>query len=116
MKRKSQLDKMQLGDKVILLATKEAKVIGHGEVTREYYLDDSQVFLAQTVQDVFPDRIGFSSKTLTAEQEIDFRSLVWDLKFIKNPAYWGAHFLSGPCQIQEDDYNHILFKSVKAAN
>ena len=114
MKRKGHLEKMTKGDKVVLFATKEAKILGFGEVTKEYYVDDAKVFLAQTVRDVFPDRIQFKSNKLPKDQEIDFKPLVWDLSFIKNPSYWGAHFVSGMCEIPEKDYNLLRSKAPKA--
>lgn len=113
LKRKNQLDKMKIGDKLVLLATKEAKVLGFGEVTKEYYVDDAKVFLAQTQRDVFPDRIGFKAKSLSKAEEIDFKGLIYDLSFIKSPLYWGAHLLSGICKIPDKDYE-LIVKGPKA--
>lgn len=108
LKRKNQLDKMKSGDKLVLLATKEAKVLGFGEVTKEYYIDDAKVFLAQTQREVFPDRIGFKATALGKAEEIDFKELIYDLSFIKTPLYWGAHLISGVCKIPEKDYDLIV--------
>lgn len=113
MRRKNYLDRMKQGDKLILFATKEAKILGFGEVTKEYYLDDAPVFLDK--HDIFPDRIGFKSKKIEKAEEIDFKPLVWDLTFIKNPTYWGAHFVSGLCQIPEKDYEMLASKAPDGA-
>ena len=108
LKRKYLLGSVQTGDGIACYVTKDAKVIALGEVTKGYYCnkDKSSVFLADGS---FPHRIEFLAKTLGAE--LDFRSLIDDLRFISNPAYWGAHLQLGITEIPKVDWELINRKA-----
>lgn len=102
--RKHILGRVEKGDKVACYITKEYKVIAFGEVTEPYYVDDAKVFKGEGL---FPDRFDFKAKQLPSDQEIDFMSLVDKMSFIKNLAYWSAHFRNGIVQISADDWKVI---------
>lgn len=102
--RKHILGRVEKHDKVACYITKEYKVIALGEVTEPYYVDDTKVFKGEGL---FPDRFDFNAKKLSSDQEIDFMSLVDQMSFIKNLAYWSAHFRNGIVQISEKDWKTI---------
>jgi predicted RNA-binding protein len=105
MRRKYTLEQVKKDDKVICFATKEAKILGFGKVVREYYFANDKVFLDKNHP--YPDRIDFTATLLPSDREIDFKPLVNDLSFVKNKQYWGAHFVSGLCQIPAEDFELI---------
>lgn len=107
MKRKYMLGSVQKADGIACYVTKEAKIIGLGSVTREYYSGKSSIFLSEGA---FPHRIDFKVELL--QEQINFRELLDDLKLITNAAYWGAHLQLGIAEICETDWNLIKSKSM----
>jgi predicted RNA-binding protein len=100
--RKGIVGYVETGDKVACYITKEYKIIATGEVTQGYYLDDAKIFLRDGV---FPDRFKFSAQQLKSSQELDFMSIVDKMSFIKNIAYWSAHFRNGILRMSQSDWN-----------
>lgn len=105
--RRGVLGKAQKGDKVLFYVTKECKVIGHGELTSNYFFDDSPIFIAEGV---FPDRVKFGGKVVSSSAEIDVRTIVNDLSFVSNKAYWSVFFRFSNCLIPQHDYELVLRK------
>lgn len=103
--RKHILGRVEKGDKVACYITKEYKVIALGEVTEPYYVDDAKVFKGAGI---FPDRFDFIAERLPKAEEIDFMAVVDKMSFIKNLAYWSAHFRNGIVQISANDWKTIL--------
>lgn len=99
--RKGIVGYVESGDKVACYITKEYKIIALGEVTRSYYLDDEKIFLREGV---FPDRFKFSAQQLKTGEELDFMTVVDKMSFIKNLAYWSAHFRNGILRMSENDW------------
>ncbi|GAB1351641.1 MAG TPA: EVE domain-containing protein [Candidatus Rifleibacterium sp.] len=93
--------KARKGDKVVCYVSKECKIVGLGELTSDYYMSDEKVFRAD---DVFPDRFNFKAEKLGSEKEIEIRSLINDLGFITNKAYWSVFFRLSNRQLPEKDY------------
>lgn len=109
---KNFISKVQKGDKVACYITKESKIIALGEVTNSYYMDTKKVFKAEGM---FPDRFDFKA-TLLGKNEIDFKSIVNDLKFITEKVYWTVYLRSGIAQIPEIDWMLIEAKAKSMAN
>lgn len=106
--RKHILGRVGKGDKVACYVTKEYKIIALGEVTEPYYVDDAKVFKAEGI---FPDRFDFKAARLGASDEIDFMTVVDQMSFIKNLAYWSAYFRNGIVQISVDDWKALCSKA-----
>ncbi len=104
MNRKGQLGKVGIGDGIACYVTKEFKIIGLGEVTEPYYLDDEKVFRKEGV---FPDRIRFKARQLKPEEEFDFISIVDKLELITNLAYWSVYLRAGFVEISKADWDLI---------
>lgn len=100
--RKYVLGRVGVGDKIGCYVTKEYKVIALGEVTAPYYLDDKSVFKGSQL---FPDRIDFSAKRINPE--LDFMSVIDQMSFIKNMAYWTVYFRNGIVEISGRDWKAI---------
>lgn len=106
--RKWILGRVQKHDKVACYITKEFKIIGLGEITEPYYVDDSKVFKADGM---FPDRFDFTASQLPRDEEVDFISMIDQLSFIKNVAFWSVYLRSGVVQISADDWSLIANKA-----
>ncbi len=102
MKRKYLLGRVKKGDGIACYVTKDYKIIGLGEVTSPYYMDDSDIFKSEGV---FPDRIDIKAGTLSPE--LDFISIIDKLQFIKNLAYWTVYMRNGIVEIPEHDWKVI---------
>lgn len=108
--RKYILGRVQEGDKVACYVTKEYKIIALGEVTQGYYLDVEPLFKAEGT---FPDRFDFKAEKL--DPELDFMTLIDQMSFIKNLAYWSVYFRNGIVQISKDDWASIVQRTKTAA-
>lgn len=96
------MGRVRKGDKLACIASRDWKIIGLGEITSEYYLDDSPCFLKEGL---FPDRFDFEADIL--DKELDLIQVLDKLTFIKNLAYWAVHFRNGIVQISESDWTLI---------
>ncbi len=73
MNKKSPLDRVDVGDKIVCYVTKDRKIIALGEVSDGYYLDEAKVFKKDGV---FPDRIRFKATRFRPDEEFDFISII----------------------------------------
>ena len=103
--------KVKQGDNIVCYVTKECKIIALGKATSDYFLDDEAVFKAEGL---FPDRFRFKADTLDPKREIDIKTMVDDLTFITNKAYWSVFFRAGIKQIPDEDLKLIRMKTGKA--
>jgi predicted RNA-binding protein len=110
--RKGIVGYVEEGDKVACYITKEYKIIALGTVTQGYYLDDEKIFLREGV---FPDRFKFSAKQLKPDDELNFMTIVDKMSFIKNLAYWSAHFRNGILRMSETDWD-LMQAKISAPN
>jgi len=102
--RKVAIAKAKKGDKVLCYISRECKIIGIGELTSDYYMSDDKVF---KMEGIFPDRFNFKAKKLAPNKEIEIRSIIEELSFITNKAYWSVFFRLSNRQIPEQDYKLI---------
>ncbi len=107
--RKVGIGKARKGDKVVCYVTKDCKVIAVGELTSDYYMADDEIFKAEGV---FPDRFNFKAQKLGPEKEIDIKSIVDELGFITNKAYWSVFFRLSNRQLPKEDF-HVIEKLCK---
>jgi len=106
--RKQGISNVLKGDRVICCAGKgEWKLIAAGEVTADYYVDDRPVFLKPGL---YPDRFDFNATRFRAE--VDLKSIIEQLSFITNSAYWPVYFKTGMAKLSHDDWTMI--ESLKA--
>ena len=107
--RKILIWKVKAGDAIVCYVTKECKIIALGEATSDYYVDDVPVFKA--TEEVFPDRFKFKAKLIPSNRQIDLKTLVDDLEFIGNKAYWSVYLRSGMNRLTPNDWkliqNHV---------
>ncbi len=100
---------MSVGDRIACYITKEKKIAGFGTVTASYYVDDKPIFGIDEGK-IYPDRVDFTAKLLSSDNEIDFAELLDDMQFITNRSHWSARFAGGLCEISEHDWKCITKK------
>ena len=100
--RKHVLGSVAKGGPVVCCAGKgDWKIIGYGEATSDYYVDDKKVFLKDGY---FVDRFDFSSEKLGSNQEVDIMQIIDRLEFVKNLAYWAVFFRNGIVKMSKRDW------------
>lgn len=103
--RKHILGQVSEGDPVVCCAGKgDWKILGFGTATSPYYMSDSSVFLKEGS---FPDRFDFNAKLLSKEDEIDLMTIIDQLSFVSNLAFWAVYFRNGIVKLSESDYKLI---------
>ena len=108
MKRKGQMTRAAVGDKIACYITKEYKIIALGELTSDYYMDDSNVFLRE---DMYPDRFDFRAEQFKKSEELEFMQIIDKMSFITNLAYWSAYFRNGLIKAAKSDWDTIVATS-----
>lgn len=111
--RKYILGRVQEGDGIACYVNGEKKIIALGEITSEYFLDDTPIFNDKEVfaeGGLYPDRIGFSAEILPTA--IDFIQLIDRLSFIKNLAYWSTPLSVGIVEMNSADWD-LMSNAVK---
>lgn len=109
-KQKAKVYSMKKGDRLILYATKVLKIIGLGVVTGEYYVSDSNIFLAGPF---YNHRLKFHGETVAEEDQLDMKDLVPALHATKDLNRWGVRFMSPLSSVDEYDWNLITGKLPK---
>ncbi len=100
LQRKHIMGNVRKGDRVLCCAGKgDWKIIASGAATSNYYFDDTKLFLKAGV---FPDRFDFQSSALTTEK--DLLSIIDQLTFVTNLAYWSVFFRNGIVKISKEDW------------
>jgi len=104
--RKHILGKVLKGDAVVCCAGKgDWKIIGLGSALSDYYVDDTKIFLKEGY---FPDRFDFAAEKFRSDEEIDVMSIIDQLSFVSNLAYWAVFFRNGIVQISKRDWDLIV--------
>lgn len=101
---KQSMGSIEPGDQIVCCATKEKpwKILGLGEATSSFYVDDKPIFKKSGG---FWYRFDF--KILAKQLEADFQVLVEDFSFVTNPAYWPVYFKGSIKRITKDDWAMI---------
>jgi hypothetical protein len=101
------------GDAVVCCAGKgDWKIIGLGSAISDYYVDDTKIFLKDGF---FPDRFDFKADQLPKERELDIISIIDQLSFVKNLAYWAVFFRNGIVRMSKQDWELICQKTKGSA-
>jgi hypothetical protein len=107
--RKHILGQVAKGDAVVCCAGKgEWKIIGVGSAVSDYYVDDTKVFLKDGF---FPDRFDFKAGMLPKGQELDIMSIIDQLSFVSDRAYWAVFFRNGIVKMSKQDWELICKES-----
>ena len=123
-KHRNTIAKVKPSDKCLIyvMSTKKddelipPRIIGAYEVTSEVFVDRSRIFKppARDRNETFPLRIKLKPIKIF-EKPVDFKSLIPELKFIKNKKKWTGHIQGKAMrEIPEEDYNLILRKAEKS--
>ena len=112
--RKYILGRVQPGDKVVCYATKENKIIATGEMTSEYYVDDTPVFIDKSLfgTDLFVDRVSFTAELIGKDHEVEFFQIIDQMSFVKSLANWQVVFRSAITQMNKNDWD-VITKQIK---
>lgn len=102
--KKGSMGKVKKGDKLVCYVTKDCKIVGIGEATSDYYMDDAPKFRAEGS---YPDRFNFKANKLKKEEEISIKDIVDDLSFVTNKAYWSVFFRMSFRGLPENDFNLV---------
>ena len=103
--RKHILGHVNAGDSLICCAGKgDWKIIAIGTASSAYYVDDKKVFLKEGD---FPDRFDFECERLPKNSEIDVMSIIDQLSFVKDLAYWSVFFRNGIVKMSKQDWDLI---------
>ncbi len=103
--RKNLIGGVKKGDQIVCCAGKgDWKIIGLGSASSDYYIDDSKVFLKDGL---FVDRFDFQSDKLPAVREIGVVSILDQLSFVTNLAYWAVFFRNGIVKMSKADWELI---------
>ena len=109
--RKHLIDQVKEGDKIVCCAGKgDWKIIATGEATADYYVDDKKLFLKEGL---FPDRFDFQASALSTP--IDLMTVIDQLSFVTNLAYWAVYFRSGIARISKDDWKVLTANTSPSA-
>jgi hypothetical protein len=107
--RKHILGNVVNGDPVVCCAGKgDWKIIGIGAATSDYYVDDTKVFLKDGY---FPDRFDFKAEMLQKSGELGVMSIIDQLSFVKDLAYWAVFFRNGIVKMSKQDWELICKES-----
>lgn len=103
--RKHILGQVQKGDAVVCCAGKgDWKIIALGSATSDYYVDDKKLFLKEGY---FFDRFNFEATSIPTDREVDLISIIDQLSFVTNMAYWAVFFRNGIAKMAKSDWDLI---------
>jgi len=122
-KHRNTIAKVKPGDKCLIyvMSTKKddelipPRIMAAYEVTSEVFVDRSRIFKpsARNKIETFPLRIKLKSIKIF-ENPVDFKSLIPELRFIKNKKNWTGHIQGKAMrEIPEEDYELILRNAEK---
>ena len=116
-RHKNTIAKVKPGDKCLIyvMSTKKDKevipprIVAAYEVASEVFRDSTRIFKSPPGKnEAYPLRIKLKPIKIF-EKPVDFKSLISDLKFIKNKKKWVGHIQGKAMrEIPEEDYNLIL--------
>jgi len=101
-----QVQKMQIGDRVVYYIMKLQKFGATATITGDYQEDSSKVWIDDN--EMWPARRpSIPNIVLNDDELIDAKRLVPDLKFISNKGKWGTYFQGSIKMIPEEDFKLI---------
>ncbi len=116
--RRSEVAKMQPGDKLIFYLTKIMKFGGLAGVTSEYFEDHTKVFKSEKKpQEDYPFRVNVKPEiVLSPDQYLDVKQIAPRMQYPKKwpPEHWRLAFQGNLHQIPQEDYD-LIVSEMKAA-
>lgn len=107
--RKVLIGQVRKGDRIVCCAGKgDWKIVGLGTATSDYYVDDSKLFLKEGI---FPDRFDIKAVSIPSEREVDIKSILDKLSFVKDLAFWAVSFRIGIVKLSKSDWDLISEKT-----
>lgn len=101
-----QVQRMQIGDRVVYYIMKIHKFGATATITGDYLEDSTKVWIDDN--EMWPARRTSESNIVLSDDElIDTKKLVPDLKFIANKNKWGTYFQGSIKTIPEEDFKLI---------
>lgn len=97
---KGQLGKVKAGDKLLAYVKGEKTIAGVGEITKEHFLDDLELFEGG----LFPERIGIRLDVVPQEKALDVWEIVDRLAFPTDKFNWMGSLVGGFRRIPMADY------------
>jgi predicted RNA-binding protein len=106
--RKYMIENVQSGDKLVCCASKgDWRLIAVGEATSNHYVGSKKIFLKDGD---FPDRFDF--KASLCKPEADIMTIIDQLSFVTNLAYWAVYFRNGISKLTESDW-HLISQTLE---
>ena len=103
---RKQVQKMNVGDKVVIYIMKMQKFGAIARIVGEYYEDNTKVWLDE--EEMWTSRRKQEPEIVLNDDElIDAKRLISDLSFVENKEFWGAHFQGSIKNIPEEDFKLI---------
>ena len=103
---RKQVQKMGIGDKVVIYIMKNQKFGAIARIVGDYYEDNSKVWLDD--EEMWTSRRKQEPEIVLNDDElIDAKRLINDLSFVENKEFWGAHFQGSIKRIPEEDFKLI---------
>ena len=100
------MQKMEVGDQVVLYIRGLQKFGATARITGEYVEDDTKVWVDD--DQMWPARRPQEPEIVLDDDElIDAKKLVPDLGFIENKRYWGVHLQGSIREMPEEDFRFI---------
>ncbi len=116
--RRSEVAKMQPGDKLIFYLTKIMKFGGLVGVTSEYFEDHTKVFKSEKKpQEDYPFRVNVKPEiVLSPDQYLDVKQIAPHMQYPKKwpPEHWRLAFQGNLHRIPQEDYD-LIVSEMKAA-
>lgn len=103
---RKQVQKMQIGDRVVYYIMKIQKFGATATITGDYFEDNSKIWVDDN--EMWPARRHSEPNIVLNDDElIDTKKLVPHLRFIENKEKWGVHFQGSIKTIPEEDFRLI---------
>lgn len=100
---RKQVQKMEMGDRVVYYIMKLQKFGATATITGDYLYDKTKVWTDKN--EMWPARRPSEPDIVLADDElVDAKKLVPDLSFIENKERWGTHFQGSIKTLPEDDF------------
>ncbi|MCH8921064.1 MAG: EVE domain-containing protein [Chloroflexi bacterium] len=116
--RRSEVAKMQPGDKLIFYLTKIMKFGGLAGVTSEYFEDHTKLFKSEKKpKEDYPFRVNVKPEiVLSPDQYLDVKQIAPRMQYPKKwpPEHWRLAFQGNLHRIPQEDYD-LIVSEMKAA-
>jgi len=103
---RKQVQKMQVGDRVVYYVMQLQKFGATATITGDYFEDNSKLWTDEN--EMWPARRSSKPDIVLLDDELlDAKKIIPDLLFIENKEFWGAYFQGSIKPIPEEDFKLI---------